>query len=69
MPGNNTPIGGIIAAVVVIGLLIFFLVRRDDCKEVNLRMVGTDFWLVLLSGVVIGMILGMVMRWIGRKLR
>jgi len=29
---------------------------------------ASEFWLVLLMGVVIGMLLSMAMRWVGRKL-
>ena len=31
-------------------------------------MQATEFWEVLLYGVVIGLMLGMLMRWIGKKL-
>ena len=31
-------------------------------------MATSEFWLILLSGVVIGMLLSMSLRWIGRKL-
>lgn len=31
-------------------------------------MQATEFWEVLLYGVVIGLVLGMLMRWIGKKL-
>jgi len=31
-------------------------------------MNGYDFWLTLVSGVVLGMLFSMLLRWIGRKL-